>query len=428
MENKKDNKDKTTTDLKLVKGGRASVATFAGLPLVEKTQYLKKLRAKERMDLIIGDAEGERLVRAMEPQEFFWMFKDIGETDALELLQFASPEQYLFLLDMELWSKWEFSENKAVEWLAYLLEMGDEKLGGLLQNLDFELLQLLLNRELIVGGGIGDLSNDEERLADYDHTFDGTFMITFRNPKHSQVVGRFVESICRLDNQLYVALMEGVKSDVDLELEDSCFQFRSGRLADLGFPPLDEALSIYARVRPASFALQGDKEQRAIDSAATLPVPVNDDTSLLQRALALVDSEQVYQELNYLINSALVADEAALADTEVMGTVVTRVYGYLNMALESICGQDVKKAGDILMGEYLKRLFQLGYSILFELRARAERLSTENYAANKLLNGLKGKRPHFYRGLDADTADGYREFRSMADVARVDEFLRQMEM
>ena len=135
MENKKDNKDKATTDLKLVKGGRASVATFAGLPLVEKTQYLKKLRAKDRMDLIIGDAEGERLVRAMEPQEFFWMFKDIGETDALELLQFASPEQYLFLLDMELWSKWEFSEDKAVEWLAYLWKWGMKNLGDFCRTL-----------------------------------------------------------------------------------------------------------------------------------------------------------------------------------------------------------------------------------------------------------------------------------------------------
>ncbi|ACM20594.1 hypothetical protein Geob_2240 [Geotalea daltonii FRC-32] len=412
--------------LKLVKGGRASSLTFAGLPFVEKARYLKRLGAKERMDLIIGDAEGERLVREMEPQEFFWMVKDVGETDALDLVQLASPEQCLFLLDMELWSKWSFSHDKAVEWYGYLLEGGDDKFRELLPSMDFELLQLFLNREIIVGGGIGDMSNDEERLADWDHTFDGTFMITFKNPKHSQVLGRFIESIRRIDEQLYVALMEGVKSDVDLELEDICYQFRSGRLADLGFPPLDEALSFYARVKPSSFSLHGDKKQIAIGSTAALPVPVSADNALLQRALALADSEELYMELNYLINNALVADGTALADTEVMHMVVTRVYGYLNMALETICGDDAKKAGEVLTGEFLKRLFQLGYSIILDLKTRAEGVTIEDYAANKLLNGLKNKRPRFYRGLDADTADGYREFRSMADVAKVDAFLRRM--
>lgn len=410
--------------LKLVKGGRVSSLTFAGLPFHEKARYLKKLRAKERMDLMIGDAEGERLVRGMEPQEFFWMVKDVGETDALELINLASPEQTLFLLDMELWNKWSFSQDKGVVWFGHLLEEGEEKLRELLPNLDFEMLQLFLSREVIVGGGVGDLSNDEERLTDWDHTFDDTFMINFKNPKHSQVVGRLIESINRIDNQLYVALMEGVKSDVDLELEDVCYRFRSGRMADLGFPPLDEALSIYARVKPSSFTLHGDKSHPATGSLAALPVAVGTENFLLQRALALIDADDVYMELNYLINSAFVADGTELADTEAMHTITSRVYGYLNMALEAICGDDAKKAAGVLTGEYLKRLFQLGYSILLDLKSRAEKFSTEDYAASKLLNGLKYKRPRFYRGLDADTADGYREFHSLADVNRVDIFLR----
>ncbi|WP_243373078.1 DUF6178 family protein [Geotalea sp. SG265] len=417
-------KNDDTAILKLVKGGRASSLPFAGLTFEEKARHLKRLGAKERMDLILGDADGERLVRGMESQEFFWMVKDVGETDALELVQLASPEQTLFLLDMELWSKWSFSQDKAVEWFGYLLEGGDEKLRELLPSLDFELLQLFLNREVIVGGGIGDLSNDEERLADWDHTFDDTFMISFKNPKHSQLVGRLIESIRRIDNQLYVALMEGVKSDVDLELEDTCYRFRSGRLADLGFPPLDEALSIYARVKPSSFTLDGDKSHLSTSSVAALPVAVGSENALLQRALALIDADDIYLELNYLINSALVADGTALADTESMRIIANRVYGYLNIALETICGDDVKKAAEVLTGEYLKRLFQLGYSVLLDLKSRAENFSTEDYAANKLLNGLKHKRPRFYRGLDADTADGYREFHSMADVERVDAFLR----
>ncbi len=413
--------------LTLVKGGSPGANAFAALPLAEKEHYLKGLRPKERMDLMLGDPEGRLLVRSMGEQEFFWLFKDIGETDALELLQLASPEQCLFMLDMELWSRWSFSSDKAVEWIGYLLEGGDDRIVELLPRLDFELLQLLFSRELLVGGGIGDLSNDEERLADWDHSFDDTFMITFRNPKHSQVIGRFVESICRLDNALYVALMEGVKNDIETELEEACSRFRDGRLADLGFPSLDEALSLYSRLKPAGFALEDGKEHLTTGPAATLPVPVGEETSLLLKALALAGSDDVQTELNYLINSALVADETAFSDSEAMHQVVQRVYGYLNIALEHLCGGDAEKAGVVLSGEYLKRLFQLGYSILLEVKGRAEKLESDNYATNKLLMGLKNKRPRFYRGLDADNVDGYREFRSMADVARVGGVLRHLE-
>jgi hypothetical protein len=417
----------STTALTLVRGGRDKAQKFNALSLAEKSHYLQGVTAKERMDLIIGDPEGELLVRSMDPQEFFWMIKDIGETDALELLQLASPEQCLFLLDIESWAKWSFSTDKAVEWLGYLLEGGDERIRDLLPQLDHELLLLLFNKELIVGGGVGDMTNDEERLADWDHTFDDMFMLTFKIPKHSEVVGRFLESIYRLDHGLYVALMEGVKNDIDAELEDFCFRFRSGRLADMGFPPLDEALSIYARLNPDTFAVLGEKELLPADTGARLPVPIGDDNTLLQRALALVDTAELRMELNYLINTALVADETAFSDTAAMRSVAQRVYGYLNIALEFICEGNVNKAAEVLAGEELKRLFRLGYSILLRIRARAEKQESDNHATNKLLNGLKSKRPRFYRGLDPDGIDGYREFRSMSDVAMVDEFLRRLE-
>ena len=419
--------EEKTPKLTLVKGGGRNVHDFARLPFVEKEHYLKGVTAKERMDLILGDPEGERLARSMSPQEFFWLVKDIGETDAMELVQMASPEQCIFLLDIEMWSRWSFSTDKVLEWFGYLLDGGDEKIAELLPRLDFEMLLLLLNKEIIVGGGVGDLSNDEERLADWDHTFDDTFMLKFRNPAHSQTVGRFLDCIYRLDHGLYVALMEGVKSDIDTELEDMCYRFSSGRLADLGFPLLDEALAIYGRLDPTSFALQGTKELLPAGTPASLPVTVGADTSLLQKALALVETDELTMELNYLVNSALVADETAFSDTGAMRTVFQRVYGYLNIALEFLCEGDVKKAGEILTVEYMKRLFQLGYSIVFGVRVRANKLESGDYATNKLLNGLKRKRPRFYRGLDEDAVDGYREFRAMEDVIAVEKLLSQLE-
>jgi hypothetical protein len=410
-----------TTTTKLSESG------FAALPLAEKNSYLRTLDAKQRMDLIVSDHDAKRLAAAMQPQEFFWLMKEIGESDALGLLQIASPAQCLFILDMELWDGYTFSEEKACRWLSYFMEGGEPQIHELLKHLDFEFLHLFLSREVTVGGGIGDFSDDEERFDDFDLTFDDVFLLTFKNPKHSQVVGDFLKMLVKLDNPLYTALMEGLKGDVDLELEEQLQRFRTGRLEDLGFPPLDEAISIYARVNPASFELNEDKQllSSAGECGGMIPMPAQED-SLLFRALALADSEPLLEELNYLVNSALVAEGGAFAEPEAMTGVLQRVCGYLNLALEQLCGADEAQAAKVLTGETLKRLFQLGYSLVLELKFAAQETETVDYASGKLLAGLKAKRPRFYRGLDADGIDGYREFKELSDVKRAAALLAQL--
>ncbi|TSK06110.1 MAG: hypothetical protein FPO08_14940 [Geobacter sp.] len=403
---------------------RLSEADFQALSLQQKTQYLKTRSGKEKMDLILADSDARRLAASLESQEFFWLIKEVGEVDAVELLRLASAEQCVFILDMELWDGWTFSEDRACHWLTYFMEGGEPRVHELLKHLDFELLQLLLSREIVVGGGIGDQDNDEERLADYDHTFDGVFMVTFKNPQHSQLIGSFLSMLIKLDNPLYTALMEGVKGDIDLEMEEQCQRFRTGRLQDLGFPPLDEALSIYARVHPDHFQLEGGKQLVSAGEGGHLLPVAADEGTLFARALNRAGSEIVYQELNYLVNSALVAEGEAFHEPESMLAVMHRVCGYLNIALEKVAAGDEEVAARILVEEELKRLFQLGYSIVLQLKFAGRDVESEDYATAKLLAGLKTKRPRYYRGLDEDGIDGYREFRDTSDVQRVAEFIQ----
>lgn len=403
---------------------KLSEGDFQALSLQQKTQYLKTRSGMEKMELILSDANAKRLAASLEAQEFFWLIKEVGEVDAVELLRLASAEQCVFILDMELWAGWTFSEDRACHWLTYFMEGGEARIHELLKHLDFELLQLLLSREIMVGGGIGDQDNDEERLADYDHTFDGVFMITFKKPQHSQLIGSFLSMLIKLDNPLYTALMEGVKGDVDLELEEQCQRFRTGRLQDLGFPPLDEALSIYARVHPDLFQLEGGKELVPAGEGGHLIPIAADEGTLFARALNRAGSETVYQELNYLVNSALVAEGEAFHEPESMLAVMHRVCGYLNIALEKVAAGDEEMAARILVEEELKRLFQLGYSIVLQLKFAGRDVESEDYATAKLLAGLKTKRPRYYRGLDDDGIDGYREFRDTGDVRRVAEFIK----
>ena len=399
---------------------------FRKLPFDDKRFHLDGVLPREKVELISGDPDGKKLTRAMLPQELYWLLKEIGAPGAMKLLGMASPRQYLFILDMELWRGWTFLEDKAVEYLAYIVNGSEEHFLELLPHLDFNLLSLLLGRELIVAGGIGDLNTQEERLTDWDHTFDDVFLIKFKNPAHAQVIGSFLELVCRFDNPLYTALMESVGGEIDIESEEECYRMKSGRLADLGFPPHDEALEIYSRINPVTFTLGHNKALSQTGEATTLPVTFLTGKMFLGRVIPLVDSELFRMELIYLINTALVADQAHLADTEQMKTVVERVYGYLNIALENLSQGDETKGAEILTGEYLKSLFQLGFSIVLGLKFRADKVTDSSYATGKALSGLKSSRPRFYRGLDSDGIDGYREFREMQDVKKMSDFLTEL--
>jgi hypothetical protein len=406
---------------------RLDEEAFRTLPLVDKRNYLEGVLPSEKMALILSDPDGQKLARAMQPHELYWLFKENGGPEAMELLALASPEQCVFILDMELWSRWSFSEDKAVEYLGYIMLGSEEHFLELLPHLDFNLLSLFLGRELIVAGGIGDINTDEERQTDWDHTFDDVFLIKFKNPKHATIIGNFLELVCRLDNPLYASLMESVSGEIDIESEEECYHLKSGRLADLGFPPHDEALEIYSRINPATFTPGRNKTLLQAVESTTLPQMFLTGKTFLERVILRADSELFRMELNYLINTALVADEAHLADMEQMKTVVERVYGYLNIALEYLSEGDETKGVEIVTGEYLKRLFQLGFSLVLDLKYRADKLSEPDYATGKALSGLKTSRPRFYRGLDPDGIDGYREFREMQDVTAMSDFLKRLE-
>ena len=97
---------------------RVDEIEFRKLSFEDKRSYLLSMTPMEKVALISGDLDNKRLTRAMQPQELYWLFKEVGAPDAMELLGMASPRQFLFILDMELWKGWTFSEDNAIEFLG----------------------------------------------------------------------------------------------------------------------------------------------------------------------------------------------------------------------------------------------------------------------------------------------------------------------
>ncbi|MDD2501716.1 MAG: DUF6178 family protein, partial [Geobacter sp.] len=66
---------------------------FYRLPFEDKRIYLTSLPSTDKIELILSDPDAKRLIRAMLPQELYWLFKEIDVADAMELLGVANPRQ-----------------------------------------------------------------------------------------------------------------------------------------------------------------------------------------------------------------------------------------------------------------------------------------------------------------------------------------------
>lgn len=416
--------DHTAANLTLIKGGRLTPQEFSRLTLPEKLEHLHRLDGKSKLDLLLTDIDGRQLTRALPPMEIYQLTADVGQESVSDLLPLTSPRQELFILDLELWDKDEFCPDKAFAWLRTILAAGEEHFLSILPHLDLELIILTLKHAMIVRGGMGDLISDEERSTDWDHSFDDCYFMKFTDPEEAQLLGAFLDIVFRKDQHLYLALMEGIKGELAIEQAELCLQFRAARLADEGLPSREEALTAYSRVRPDSFRLKGDKELVSVGDDAgivTTQQPIAD--TLIARLIARLASPELALELQYLINKVLVADSVPFTDREVVQQTGHRVAGLLSISLERLSDGDETKALGIVRSEFLLRLFHLGFSIVMELHDRADTLASDDYPTAKTLRGLKEIRPRFYRGLDPDGVDGYREFSSYADVRKMEQFL-----
>ncbi len=403
------------------------------LPFAKKILSIRGLPPRERIDRIISDPEAEKIVKTFDPQEIYWLIKDVGESDSLEALQLCTPEQTVFILDMECWKRDEFDVAKFMEWLGYLLDGEEKKVLDLLSCLDIEFLTLCLMKTINVGGGIGELTTKEETDFDWDHTFDNCYFISYRNADYAKPVGKLIDIIFRNDHALYLGLMESLRHEISGEVEELNYRLKSGRLGDLGFPAYEDAISIYAYIDPETYKRSEGKKHQPESKIKTTSLPIHvSGESFLKQVLRTAGSESLLAEFNSLINNAIVAESNVPLDSEAHQAVLERVHGYLNIALEFICANNEKEATSILETEPLKKLFQLGRSLIIPLRKTAVKISAEGndygYAANKALLGLKANHPKFYRGFDPDTTDGYREFSDIGDIKKMAIFMQSLQM
>jgi hypothetical protein len=234
------------------------------------------------------------------------------------------------------------------------------------------------------------------------------------------------------DPFLATRLLSSLRWDLPSELEETALRWRTGRLADLGYPTVEEALSWFARPpRSAAHHAAAPSRPRGF-FLATL-----EHGSLLDRAVALLPAEErlaVEGEVVAAANAVLVADAVDPGDPEAVRLAFEAARGYLDLGLDGLSEGDAAKAADALRATPVKRVFQEGFGRVLalswrarDLRKRAGEDARFGSPIDEVLLVISGKRPRYFPGVEVPepewgtvvaAAHQPRHFATPADLAR----------
>jgi len=427
--------DRKVGHLTLMRKARAiSSREFNALSAEERLDIVRATTGKAKYDLLIEAADAEQLVEGLSAQELFALVREVGEEDVADLVAMLSPGQLMSFIDLDAWRKGLFDGAAALHWLTLLAESGESKLWDALNGIDPEILALLFAQFITVSGGLGDLL-DEDRLQQGE--LDRIYRVDYKDSERAKQIGAYLDLFYRHDRDLYLGLMEMIRTEQGAELEEFVMQQRNGRLLDQGIPDPESAASIFARLSPERFSEldSGSKSPLVDHFPAPLPghlLVAARPGALLAEILSGAIREDLAWELTCLANKVLVASGADFADQEQLSAGVRETYATLEVALGFLCGGDVACAHQRLEAHYLEHLFRLGHTLLLDLQFRARDVKRSvgpllDAPYGRLVEGLAARRPQMYRGLLAEGKDGWRAFLSYTEVAQADEVLKSVE-
>ncbi len=423
------------------KGAQAPASSDRGADL----QRLYSMSGHQILEKILAlDTPGE-FVRQLSHDDFFWLIKKIGDEDSLPLLELASHDQWHHLLDLELWKRDRIDLEQAFLWLGRLHRADPGRLAGWLFGEGQLLMSYCLFKKIRV-----DVRDPDEvyDLRDGFFTLDGVYYINVPDEGLRQTIEGIIRSLAEQDINRYHALVSGLAGLLPAETEEELYRLRSVRLAEHGFLPFEEAVSIYARLEENALH-PGEKrtpscetwEEKTDAPAPVLPLYHARGRDMLTMVISGIKDDillnRIELEFAGLCNQILSADGSILSEFSILLRTCRKAAGYLNLALENLCGEDISLAGRILKENPLASVFRVGFGMALELKWEAERwwkgswfhrqgLAPDFWGDEwgESLKGILQKRPLFYTGGEGE--ESFRGFERLSELDAARKILHRL--
>jgi hypothetical protein len=350
---------------------RAAERALAELPISAQVAVVCEAPLADRGRILGLVPHPEALIPALPPAELCFTVKAIGLADAAWVLEHATPEQTVAAFDLDAWRGNEVDLATANEWLQALARTSPESRVRALESLDPELLVLALRARI----GVVQKPEDAEGWSppDGSQTVEGQFYYwALADDDDVADVTDHLRALFESAYWSYFRLMQAVQWELTSDSEEWALRWRTGRLADLGFPPWDDAIGIY-RFLDASGrrALPTDEQPLAVEEWA-LPVwlpqlpEMGGPGDRIFRAIAqLGESERraSFYAFVALANRIAVADRMPLGDAASTPAAIAKAARFASGGLAFLASEHGLADAEVLRRASIEHLFRVGANL-----------------------------------------------------------------
>jgi hypothetical protein len=407
---------------------------------------LHGLTGSKILNRIMEQKNPGKLVRSLSSGDFFWLVKKVGEEDCQNLLELASEDQWQYLLDLEIWREDRLDVAQSSAWIKRLQQADSKRLVSWFfgQGEAIASYHLFKSMEVIVV----DKDDEAYELPEGFFSLDGVFHIRITDSEHRETIENIVREMARTDNVRYQAFLTSLAGLLPAEMEEEMFRLRNVRLAEHGFLPSEEAMSVYAPLDPSALSPEEqeglsdifeDEEIRAMVPA--LPLYHTETENMLTGAAFKTEDpvlmDKIRLEFAGLCNQIMSADGLLVPELDVLVSTCQKVARVLNLALERLCGKDLSKAEQALRTHSFVDLFRVGIGLTLKLKWEAERWLKESWFFGQgldipfwgehwggILAGILDKTPQHYQGLKG--LEAYKDFEWLSELGESLEDLRRL--
>jgi hypothetical protein len=429
--------------------------------LQEKRQQILALPPQEALDRILQDPQQLPLVHSFPEQDLYFLIHDIGPEDALPVLALASEKQWDHIVDLEAWQKDRIDIKSVSRWLGLLLDADPQRFIRWFLEQKLEFIEFYLFKNIDVR--VREHDQDPSELGDDFLTLDDIYYIRFIDPpvegeanqitdaQRKAFLTKLIKHLADFDHRTYQHVMLEATHVLPAETEETCYHWRSVRLAEKGFLPFDEAVGIYQPIKPRDLVkhrinrISDSDDKPSPQLISQYPIRLLKEDNHFTRALATMERSpelpDIQAEFANLCNRVIVADHKTVRDRDALREIVNKACGFISLGIERLVKDQTevnpRQAAELVAKYPLTQLFRVGFGGVLELKWRAEKWLDQCWFAAAglrltfwgeqwlgVLGGLLLKKPLFYDNYQ--TGALYREFSNLADIRMTEDSFNQI--
>ena len=391
---------------------------------------------RDVLNALLDHEKPHEVLWSLSCEDFYWVLKKVGEEDSLPLLALASEEQWQFLLDLELWEGDRLDHVKTFQWISRLQQADIMRVARWFFGEGQALVHMYLFRHLHV-----EVKIDEDSLHDLREgfiTLDGVYYFRPLDRRQAPEFEALLRAMAAEDRLRYQSVLSGLSGLIPAETEEDMYRMRSVRLAEHGFLPREEALAVYSPLQPSAALREAREAHRAVEpdpeifqEAALTPLMMAPAGGLFSEvAFSVKDPvllDRMRLEFSGLCNLIMSADGLVPEDVGDLEKISRKAAGYVNVALEHLCGDNLSRAMLQVEDTALLTLFRIGFGLAVEVGRRAGRWAPDSWWAarglsyefwgelwGRCVEGIVRSKPVYPSGIGDDGE--FRDFRSIHEI------------